>query len=817
MQVDIESDDDEEEGFQVVAKEEHVEGGDVNQPESPILILSDSEEDDIVELPVVNETTTFSDPTDSQKHDNSSLVGFRFRPPAGLLHAPTTMMEEPRSGVDEAIKRVVLGDGGEGHGTEQQVELLNISKESQVHWRFTKKDFIECPVCSWRSPTQVKPTQVKICNIANHFMKVHNSQLDLVNQERGCQGCGAENVPVQFLENHQDCSIKKSKGANCVNDNETRQSVGARLIKLTFISQLNGAEEIMVKRRKYIEGEWVKRNVGKNKKMKVHRSNLLFLYKGKELDILATPMSLGMQNGDVVTVKLRDEDTDITIKFVSSDATFIKRVKKTTTMKEIKKDLCKRMGVTLSEIKLCFNDVKVGLKDTPSLLLMRQNDVIHVWKFLEEPTFPYVKKRKACEDPDEVTDPKVSKLIQDASNDPTIIKPIISLSTDAYIGEERAAMNTKELKLAALYYTEEQRAAVVKEVVEDHYSPVDLGKKYKISARKIRDWVRIAGHRPPDSYGKETQNSSATEGGRCVTLSSSEEEEESMEKNVTECETNGTQMSEYIEDVEEFKHGNVEKIGGNQRSYQIPRWPSRSSASAPPIASTSRSSRGSSMGLQALASASAELEDQQSKPSLDVLGDWVLDPKSLYRVMCPECGYVPAPTLGALYQHMLQHHPKVSGPPRTCYKCRTKVSPIDVETHFQTLPHYYGNHLFKSKKEQTRKKAKAKKSKKISKSINPDTYPASVLSYSSPRALLPQHVPWHGPRVYRPSSDTQVYRPPPGPHLYRPPSGPPQGHTWPPNTPLRHSYGPPAPWPGEWNQPPPGYWSRQPPGPRWRY
>ena len=225
------------------------------------------------------------------------------------------------------------------------------------------------------------------------------------------------------------------------------------------------------------------------------------------------------------------------------------------------------------------------------------------------------------------------------------------------------------------------------------------------------------------------------------------------------------------------------------------RWDSCSSASTPSEASTSRSSNESLSGLQAVAAVSAELKGQLSKPSLDVLSSWVPAPDSLFSAKCPECGYIPAPTLGALSQHMLQHHPEVSEPPRTCYKCGIKVSPIDVEKHFQ-------NH---------------------------------TLLNSGRQPVLPQPMTWHGPQAYRPSSGPQVYRPPPGsrlngpssgpqvyrpppgPRLYRPSSDPLQGHTGHPNAPLRHFYGPPGPWPGEWNQPPPGYWPRQPPGPRWRY
>ena len=56
------------------------------------------------------------------------------------------------------------------------------------------------------------------------------------------------------------------------------------------------------------------------------------------------------------------------------------------------------------------------------------------------------------------------------------------------------------MRQAALKYTEEQRAAVVMEVVEKYYSPVYLGKKYQISAWKIRDWVGIAVHRLLDFW-----------------------------------------------------------------------------------------------------------------------------------------------------------------------------------------------------------------------------------------------------------------------------------------------------------------------------
>ena len=38
------------------------------------------------------------------------------------------------------------------------------------------------------------------------------------------------------------------------------------------------------------------------------------------------------------------------------------------------------------------------------------------------------------------------------------------------------------------------------EVLEEHVSPADLGKKYGISPHAIRDWIKKAGHRLPKSY-----------------------------------------------------------------------------------------------------------------------------------------------------------------------------------------------------------------------------------------------------------------------------------------------------------------------------
>ena len=122
-------------------------------------------------------------------------------------------------------------------------------------------------------------TQVKICNVAKHFMKVHHADLAIVNQVRGCQACGADNVPVKFLENHQNCSMENCK--------------------------------------------------------------------------------------------------DITIKFVSTDATFFKSVNKTTSMKKIKKMVSRTMGVQPSEIRFCLNNKNVNCRqNTPAILLIKDNEMV---------------------------------------------------------------------------------------------------------------------------------------------------------------------------------------------------------------------------------------------------------------------------------------------------------------------------------------------------------------------------------------------------------------------------------------------------------
>ena len=133
----------------------------------------------------------------------------------------------------------------------------------------------------------------------------------------------------------------------------------------------------------------------------------------------------------------------------------------------------------------------------------------------------------------------------------------------------------------------------------------------------------------------------------------------------------------------------------------------------------------------------------------------MLAPDSMFRAKCPECGYIPSPTLGALFHHYVQQHPEVRVPSRTCFK----VSPIDIQKHFQN----HSNVL----------------AKQISKCINAQTNPAPVFRDLRRQALLSKPIPWHGPWAHEPFSCPQVHKPRPGPHLYRPSSDPQQGHTWP--------------------------------------
>ena len=48
--------------------------------------------------------------------------------------------------------------------------------------------------------------------------------------------------------------------------------------------------------------------------------------------------------------------------------------------------------------------------------------------------------------------------------------------------------------------SEAGKAQIMREVLEDHISPNELGKKYSIPAYAIRDWIKKAGHTLPKSY-----------------------------------------------------------------------------------------------------------------------------------------------------------------------------------------------------------------------------------------------------------------------------------------------------------------------------
>ena len=60
--------------------------------------------------------------------------------------------------------------------------------------------------------------------------------------------------------------------------------------------------------------------------------------------------------------------------------------------------------------------------------------------------------------------------------------------------------------MSAAAFTPEQRARIMREVLEDHISPGDLSKKYNISAHSIRDWIKKAGHQLPKSYKRFHNN-----------------------------------------------------------------------------------------------------------------------------------------------------------------------------------------------------------------------------------------------------------------------------------------------------------------------
>ena len=77
--------------------------------------------------------------------------------------------------------------------------------------------------------------------------------------------------------------------------------------------------------------------------------------------------------------------------------------------------------------------------------------------------------------------------------------PLLSLQSDRARAAATPACNTN-LVCVSLSFTEQQRQAVMREVLEDLISPNELGKKYNIPPQKIRQWIKKAGHTLPQSY-----------------------------------------------------------------------------------------------------------------------------------------------------------------------------------------------------------------------------------------------------------------------------------------------------------------------------
>ena len=76
---------------------------------------------------------------------------------------------------------------------------------------------------------------------------------------------------------------------------------------------------------------------------------------------------------------------------------------------------------------------------------------------------------------------------------------LLSLQSDRARAAATPACNTN-LVCVSLSFTEQQRQAVMREVLEDHISPNELGKKYNIPPQSIREWIKKAGHTLPQSY-----------------------------------------------------------------------------------------------------------------------------------------------------------------------------------------------------------------------------------------------------------------------------------------------------------------------------
>jgi transposase-like protein len=55
---------------------------------------------------------------------------------------------------------------------------------------------------------------------------------------------------------------------------------------------------------------------------------------------------------------------------------------------------------------------------------------------------------------------------------------------------------------SASSYSPEQRAEIIREVLEELYSPTDVARKYNISPHSIRDWIKKTGQPLPKTYKK---------------------------------------------------------------------------------------------------------------------------------------------------------------------------------------------------------------------------------------------------------------------------------------------------------------------------
>ena len=72
-------------------------------------------------------------------------------------------------------------------------------------------------------------------------------------------------------------------------------------------------------------------------------------------------------------------------------------------------------------------------------------------------------------------------------------------------------------KLKPERFTDDQKAQIINECVDNHVSPLELAKKYPVNADTIRAWVHNAGKTLPQIFKKpiyntEVQNRGGTSG-----------------------------------------------------------------------------------------------------------------------------------------------------------------------------------------------------------------------------------------------------------------------------------------------------------------